>query len=571
MLLALTSISRLSELHDTLLKNGQVTRELRNTLIGVQNLEIGIRAYLPSGSDSALEPYRLGRRQLQETRRLLHSFTYSPLLSEALPGLEAQIEAEFTLLEKTLQLRRRIGSDTQALWPLLNDSRSRTASLSAELSSLINRQSRTVESDKVHFGAAANQATLNLLLASATSVGLLLAVMLTIGRGIGRRRAAEQAIRAAEARRSAVLENVADGVLGIDSQRRVIESNPSVGNMLGYSASELTGLPASQLLVPAQGEWEQVVWQPLLQHLDERIEIELLHRSGRVFSAELGLARVADTELYTLTLRDISLRLQRERELIEARTAAEAASRAKSEFLANMSHELRTPLNIILGYSELMQESLGQNSERDLHDDLSRVQGAGRHLLAMIGEILDMSKIEAGKMTLTYTDFEPVLLIREVYGQIRPLMQANGNTLLIDCASDLGSIYSDRTRLCQCLLNLLSNAAKFTQDGKVTLIARRQILPDSSEQLKIDIIDTGIGMSEDLLERLFEPFTQADSSATRQQQGTGLGLALTRRLARLLGGELTVVSEPGHGSTFSLMLPAQSVSVLASDQASGPN
>jgi signal transduction histidine kinase len=241
--------------------------------------------------------------------------------------------------------------------------------------------------------------------------------------------------------------------------------------------------------------------------------------------------------------------------LRDARAAAEGASVAKSQFLANMSHELRTPLNAVIGYAEILEEDLSAPALAGSRQDAARIRAAARHLLALINEVLDLSKIEAGKMELSIADTDVAGLVREVIETIQPLADGRQNALTLDMADDLPVLRTDETRLRQCLLNLLSNACKFTKDGSVRLSTRRE-RADGGDWLRFDVADTGIGMSAAQLSGLFQPFVQADAQIARQFGGTGLGLALTRRLAHLMGGDVTVVSAEGRGSTFTLRLPA---------------
>jgi signal transduction histidine kinase/CheY-like chemotaxis protein len=235
----------------------------------------------------------------------------------------------------------------------------------------------------------------------------------------------------------------------------------------------------------------------------------------------------------------------------KSRELAEA-SQHKSQFLANMSHELRTPLNAIIGVSEMLRED-AEAAKQDL-EPLDRVLGAGRHLLALINDILDLSKIEAGRMELHLETFLLVPLIKDVAKTIEPMATKNGNRLVVGCASSLGTVQADQTRLRQALLNLLSNANKFTEKGAVTIAAQLQRL-DDSEWIRIDVTDTGIGMTEEQMGRLFQEFSQADSSTTRKYGGTGLGLAISKRFCQMMGGDITVKSKPGTGSTFTIQLP----------------
>jgi signal transduction histidine kinase len=235
----------------------------------------------------------------------------------------------------------------------------------------------------------------------------------------------------------------------------------------------------------------------------------------------------------------------------KSRQLAEA-SQHKSQFLANMSHELRTPLNAIIGVTEMLRED-AESLKQDV-EPLDRVLGAGRHLLALMNDILDLSKIEAGRMELHLETFRLVPLIEDVAKTIEPMATKNGNRLLIDCPADLGTIHADQTRFRQSLLNLASNANKFTEKGTIT-IAAHQAQENGSDWVTFAVADTGIGMTPEQMGKLFQEFSQASSATASKYGGTGLGLAISRRFCQMMGGDITVESEPGRGSTFTIRLP----------------
>jgi signal transduction histidine kinase len=244
--------------------------------------------------------------------------------------------------------------------------------------------------------------------------------------------------------------------------------------------------------------------------------------------------------------------IERTEELVKLRDEALELNKAKDAFLANMSHELRTPLNIIVGYSELLEEDAQEDGNKKLIADLKKIQSAATHQLTLINSILDISKIEEGQLDIHPLDFDVESLLHEINEASKPLMSKNHNTLTIDCTHGIGMMFSDNIRIRQILLNLLSNAAKFTDKGTVSLNVSKD---SESNEIQFQVIDNGVGIPEKYMDYLFEKFTQADSSTTRQFGGTGLGLSISKQLSHILKGDITVSSEEGNGSCFTLTLP----------------
>ena len=290
----------------------------------------------------------------------------------------------------------------------------------------------------------------------------------------------------------------------------------------------------------------------------ESDELGLLKRASHDVETRAAIAGTTSSIAVLLGLLLLTVAVWR---IQKEKAAVLEATLAKSRFLANMSHELRTPLNAIIGYSEMLHEEAEDSGNPGLLADLLRIRMAGRHLLDLINSILDLSKIEAGKMDVHLESFDIVQLLTEVEAVAQPLVEKNGNRLSIQCPADIGSLYADQTKVRQCLFNLLSNGAKFTSNGEVCLRVERRSHPRA--EIVFTVQDTGIGMTKQQMENLFQPFTQADASTAKRFGGTGLGLAITRRFVQLMGGSVDVESEPGHGSSFTLHLP-----VLAAEPSS---
>ncbi|PYL74671.1 MAG: hypothetical protein DMF27_14015 [Verrucomicrobia bacterium] len=244
-------------------------------------------------------------------------------------------------------------------------------------------------------------------------------------------------------------------------------------------------------------------------------------------------------------------------QLVQSEQRARAATQAKSHFLANMSHELRTPLNAIIGYSEMLQEEAQDSGQESFIPDLKKINRSGRHLLDLINDVLDLSKIEAGKMELYLETFDISNLLEDVSTTVQLLVQKNSNVLEVRCPANLGAMRADMTKVRQSLFNLLSNASKFTKNGKITLEAARENSPTKSDWIVFRVSDTGIGMTPEQQEHVFEAFSQADASTARDFGGTGLGLTITKTFCRMMGGDVALTSKPGEGTTFIIRLPTE--------------
>jgi len=377
---------------------------------------------------------------------------------------------------------------------------------------------------------------------------------------------AEQAIQESEQRLRVIAEAAPMAVAIVTFDDGIIRyANQRFSEMFELESSSVLGRQAKTLY--ADPHHRERFINALTQHGHvDGMEMLLKRAGGEEFWALLASQRIQFEGRPAMIngAADISDRKRMEGELHKAIWASDQATRAKSDFVASMSHELRTPLNAIIGYSEILFEDAQSTGRESEMADLRKIQDAGKHLLGLIDNILDLSKIEAGKMTLYLETFGLRPMIDGVAATVTPLAKKTGNALVVNCADEVGTIHSDLTKVRQVLFNLLSNACKFTRNGTITLTALRDT-NKAVDWIEFQVCDTGIGMTQDQQAKVFEAFTQADESTTRTYGGTGLGLAITKSFCRLLGGDVTLTSEAGKGTTFVARLPA--VTRAASDTA----
>lgn len=378
----------------------------------------------------------------------------------------------------------------------------------------------------------------------------------------------------ASAQRKAVLDSASEvAIISVDLAGVIQLFNKGAERLLGYPAQEIVGIKT-----------------PLLFHVEEEVREHCRRMEGRIRSDQGGLGlfftiareggvsnqewtyvrkdqtqfpvSLSVTPLYgpddaldgfLCVAMDLTQRKKAEHEIVNAKNAAENANQTKSAFLASMSHELRTPLNAIIGYTEMLLEGAEDDGDEDSASDLHKILAASKHLLSLINDILDLSKIEAGKLELYLESFAVQDVIRDVSVTIQPLVAKKSNKLEILQPENPGTMISDITRLKQVLFNLLSNACKFTENGVISLA----LSVEDELWMKFEIRDTGLGMTPEQMEKLFQPFAQADASTQKKFGGTGLGLVISRKFCQMMGGDILVASEPGKGTTFTVRVPRE--------------
>ncbi|TMF04150.1 MAG: PAS domain-containing sensor histidine kinase [Chloroflexi bacterium] len=382
----------------------------------------------------------------------------------------------------------------------------------------------------------------------------------TFTRDVTERKRIENALADSKARLQAIVDTALTAIVTMDGHGVITGWNPRAEAIFGWSQDEVLGNPLAETIIPTQhraahraglARYLATGEGPVLGKV---LELSALDRGGREFPVELAISPATapgGSPLFVGFVRDISARKQAADAIANLNSELKIANQHKSEFLANMSHELRTPLNSILGFSELLLDDTSARYDASTHQKfLSQINTSGRHLLALISDILDLSKVEAGRMTLKLESFSVSDVVGDVLATIEPIATKKRIAIKADVAA-AGKLEADAGKFKQMLLNLASNAVKFTPEGgMVSMDARR--LPEGVE---IAVTDTGIGIAQSDIDRLFKEFQQLDSGPGRRQEGTGLGLALTKRLARLHGGDVRVVSEVGKGSTFTISLP----------------
>ncbi len=531
-------------------------------LSAMKDLETGERGFLLTGAEEFLEPYQAAETRLDEL--LGRGNDADGALGADVPVLRRLVATKRAVASGAIEARRTQGFDAAMEFVRSGDDK-------ATMDAVRTRVALVQQNLGVRIATAEGASHMRaLLLAVVSSVAGLLACAWFAWLAVSRRRQEQ----AANALLEGVLDNAPVGLGFLDRALRVRHLNRALAVMSGRVAGADTGRALWDVLPQLRAQLEpQLRLVVETGRLVPNIEAEVasVAHPGLVRSYLLSLypLRRADgrraVEGAGLVVTDITERKQAERLVEAARDAAEEANRAKSTFIANMSHELRTPLSAIIGYSEMLQEEIQDSGDPGgIAADLAKVESNARHLLGLINDVLDLSKVESGKMEVYAETFDTAEMVRDVASTAQGLVEKKGNTLDLRLAADLGTMHSDVTKIRQVLLNLLSNAAKFAEGGTVTLSARRGPGPEGGggsgsrsgrDWMTFRVSDTGIGMTEEQLAKLFQRFQQADASTTRKFGGTGLGLSITKAFSTMLGGDIEVESTPDQGSTFTVHLP----------------
>jgi hypothetical protein len=348
-----------------------------------------------------------------------------------------------------------------------------------------------------------------------------------------------------------IIRSMDEALIVTDTKLHIRRVNPRTLSLLGYLEEQLIGQPAARIMADLDGSGQTT-----------GVERTFLTRSGQTIPVLFSSAELRNSEGllegYVWIGQDVTELKRVQEEVVRACHAAEQANRAKSTFLANMSHELRTPLNAIIGYSQLLQEDCGLAPSELFRPDLKKIERSGYMLLGIVNDVLDLSKIEAGRMELHMEIFSVPDVLHDVRTTVQHLANQRGNRVEVTCGEGVREGYGDVAKFRQSLLNLVNNACKFTENGMVAISAQT-VREDRGALLEVQVADSGIGIPEEDLGKLFLPFSQIDASPTRRYGGTGLGLAISRKFCQMMGGDITVESELGRGSRFSLRIPAMDV------------
>jgi PAS domain S-box-containing protein len=517
------------------------------------------------------------RAQTEETLRQERDF--SDAVINSLPGVFYLYDRDGKFLrwnERFERVSHYSAAEISALHPLDVMAAADRAEVSARITQTFTAGESSVEAG---FLSKGGQVTPYYFTGVSTHIGGRLCLA-GVGLDITERKRAEHECRASEARYRTLFEHAPDGIIIAAPSGHYIDANASACRMLGYSREELVGVHASAMVAPAEASYIEPALSTVASRAPYQREWQFRRKDGSLFSADVMATLMPEGNVMSVirdvterkraeaAMRDLNESLERKvaertEELSGAVARAEDADQIKSAFLAAMSHELRTPLNSIIGFTGIIQQGLAGPVNAEQSKQLGMVRSSARHLLELINDVLDLSKIEANQLEVRREPFDLRASLERVLGVVSPMADKAGLQLSAVIAPTIGQMVSDRRRVEQILLNLLNNAIKFTPRGSVTLSAELLdacgTVPPPRRAVRLRVADTGIGIRAEDLSLLFQPFRQLDTGLARHRDGTGLGLSICRRLAKLLGGDLTVTSEWAKGSEFTVILPLEEV------------
>jgi PAS domain S-box-containing protein len=551
------------------------TQMVRTTIRNVQgrasDAVAAQRGFLLIGDLRFLAPYKAACTDTDEyLQQLADLIVDNKDQQQRFAVLRATVKQEFSGLDQAIALQKTPNADPSRLAEKLTEGKAAMDQVRRTVSDMDIEESRLLQDRAIAASNSYHKVLATFGVATAAAITLVVLSYLLIRR--------DEALRAAAAKEQnrlanynqLLIESTGDGIYGVDLHGNCTFLNAAGARMLGLARDTIVGKPMHALSQHsyADGNAYPVEESPIHQaarsgkgvRIDEEVFWRPDHSSFQVEYNANPICHEGNVEGVVVAFSDITARRNAEAELLrakeEAETAkadAEAANVAKSEFLANMSHELRTPLNAVIMYSELLQEEAVDRGVESFVPDLERIRAGGKHLLALVNGVLDLSKIEAGKMDLYLETFDIASMVKDVATTVEPLVHKKSNKLILRFSPDIGTMHADLTKVRQILFNLLSNASKFTENGTITIDVSRAA--GVGGWITFRVSDTGIGMSSEQLQKLFQPFTQADASTTRKFGGTGLGLVISRSFCQMMGGDVVVESRPGEGSAFTVTLP----------------
>lgn len=550
---------------------------LESLLSSVTDAETGMRGYVITGHESFLAPYLASKAEVLQPAAKLRGLVLDPAQRERLRALLQALDGELESIGRLVEVRRRDGFEAARRQVESGGGKAIHDRLRRLIAEMESAEEAILKTREARTHATTRFTLLALMLGAALAMALAGAAWHTIRRELRLRRQSELALQETNALHQAVLDGVNHAIIA-SGGGRIRLFNRGAEELLGYRAAEVVGkcspdifhdpqelAQRAEILSVELGQPIQPgaqVFQELARQGGAReSEWTYVRKDGTRFPILLSLRALVDSIGHTAAFvgiaQDFSFRKQAERALREsndrltvAKERAEAADRMKSAFLATMSHELRTPLNSILGFTGILARELAGPLNAEQRKQIGFVRNSSQHLLALVNDVLDISKLEAGQLEVYSTPFDLRASVEKAVGAVAPLADRKGLSLRLHIAAEIATLTGDQRRVEQVLLNLLNNAVKFTERGEVAVTVET-----APRAVRIRVSDTGIGILPEDLSKLFQPFTQIDTGLSRSHEGTGLGLAICRRLAQLMGGSIDVASQWNHGSAFTLTLP----------------